>query len=195
MKKSRRAIVTRQQNVRTYSELWHASKVVLEKGIREPQGSSWQFMSSLILTAFAFEAYMNHVGEQVLTSWDRLERLSPLSKLDLLCEVLNVDLPGGDKRPRQTLTKLFKFRNTLAHGRTETFTAKPVRKRPEDVDDHFGKRVLNEWQQLIVDDKFAKGAREDVEVVVRAIHDKRPEPKDYPFMFGMSIGSASLEPE
>lgn len=193
MKKSRKAIVTRRQNIRTYSELWHASKVVLEKGIREPRGSSWQFMSSLILTAFSFEAYMNHIGEEILTSWGGLERLSPLSKLDLLCEVLKVELPPNDQRPRQTLIKLFSFRNTLAHGRTHTVTAKPVRMEPDDVDDHFSRRLLTNWQQLIANDKFAKRAREDVETVVNLIHDKRAEPKDYPFTFGIGIGSASLE--
>jgi hypothetical protein len=167
---------------------------VLEKGARDSRGSSWQFMSSLILTAFALEAYMNHVGEHVLlSSWHGLERLPPLSKLDLLCEVLKVNLPGPDKRPRQTLTKLFKFRNTVAHGRSKTITKKPVRMRPDDVDDHFGKRLLPEWQQRIRDDKFAKRAREDVEAVVHAIHHKRPEPKEYPFTFGMGVYSASFE--
>jgi len=194
MTTSPKAIVNRKQNVRTYSELWHASNAVLQKGISEPQGSSWQFMSSLILTAFAFEAYMNHVGEQVLASWDGLERLSPLAKLDLLCEVLKVDLPGGDKRPKQTLITLFKFRNTLAHGRTETIAAKPTRMRAENVDDHFGKPLMTEWQKLITNDKFAKRSREDIETLVKAIHEKRPSPKEYPFTLGFGIGSASIEP-
>lgn len=75
MKKPRKAIVTRKRNVRTYAELWRASKYLLDVGVREPRGSSYQFMSSAVLTAFAFEAYMNHVGETVLSSWGGLERL------------------------------------------------------------------------------------------------------------------------
>ena len=188
----RKAVVTQQRNVRTYSELWHASKCVLDAGLREPKGSSWQFMSSAVLTAFAFEAYKNHVGETVLSSWSGLERLSPLAKLDLLCEVLKVQLPGADQRPRQTLDRLFKFRNTLAHGRTHTITSSPKRVDADKVDDHFGQRLLTEWQQLIRDSKFAERAREDVETVVRAIHDVWPEPKDYPFTFGFGIGSATI---
>src|SRR5437660_3480266 len=100
------ATVTRRRSVRTYAELWRASKFVLDAGRREPIGSSWQFMSSAVLTAFVFEAYVNHVGETLLSSWSQLERLPPLAKLDLLCEVLKVSLPT-DQRPRQTLTKLF----------------------------------------------------------------------------------------
>lgn len=195
MQKRRKALVTQQRNVRTYAELWHASKCVLEAGVREPKGSSWQFMSSAVLTAFAFEAYMNHVGETVLSSWGSLERLSPLAKLDLLCEVLKVQLPSRDKRPMQTVTKLFKFRNTLAHGRTHTITASPKRMDPDKVDDHFGQRLLTEWEHLVKDSKFAEHAREDVKAIVHAIHDARPEPKDYPFTMGLGIGSATLEEE
>ena len=136
---------------------------------------------------------MNHVGETVLTSWGGIERLSPLANLDLLCEVLKVQLPDKKSRPKQTLTKLFKFRNTLAHGRTHTITEAAKSLEVDDVDDHFGERLLTEWQQLISNDKFAKRAREDVEAVVRAIHDVRPEPKEYPFSFGFGMRSATLD--
>lgn len=123
----------------------------------------------------------------------RTRTIAPLAKLDLLCEVLKVKLPAGDKRPRQTLSKLFKFRNTLAHGRSETITARPQRIDADKVDDHFGQRLLTEWEELVKDSKFAERAREDVEVVVRAIHDARPEPKEYPFMVGFGFHSATLE--
>src|SRR5262249_49813715 len=125
--------------------------------------------------------------------WAGLERLTPLAKLDLLCETLKVKLPGKDKRPRQTLRRLFKFRNTLAHGRTETIDAPPQRMEVDKVDEHFGQRLLTEWEQLIRDHQFAERAREDVEAVVQAIHAARPEPKDYPFTHGIGIDSATLE--
>jgi hypothetical protein len=200
MQKSRKMLVERQQNVHTYSELWHASGYVLDAGLRDHKGSSWPFLSSLILTAFAFEAYVNHVGEQ-LNLWNHKERkerkegkkrLKSSAKLNLLCEVLKVSLPA-DKRPRQTIKKLFKFRNALAHGRTETITTPPKRIDADKVDDHFAKPLLAEWQQLITDSSFAKPAREDVEAVILAIHKARPEPKDHPFTLGFGFRSATLE--
>jgi hypothetical protein len=192
--KKRKAVVTRERNVRTYAELWHASQSILDAGIRAPKGSSWQFLSSLVLTAFSFEAYLNHVGPAVLSSWERLERLSPEAKLDLLCEVLEVQLPGGPaKRPQQTIIKLFKFRNTLAHGRTETIMAAPKRIDADKVDDHFKRRLLADWEELIKNSSFAKRAREDVKVIVNLIHAARPEPKEYPFTFGLGFGSAEVE--
>jgi hypothetical protein len=193
-KKRRKAIVTQERNIRTYAELWHASKKVLEVGLREPVGSSWQFLSSLVLTAFAFEAYMNHVGIEVLSCWENLERLSPSGKLELLCEVLDVKLPGGKtKRPVQTISQLLRFRNTLAHGRSHTIKAPAKRMDPEWVDDYFKQRLLTDWEKLIKDSAFAKRARKDVEIIVKAIHAARPEPKDYPFIPGIGTGSATLE--
>jgi hypothetical protein len=75
----RTANVYRKRDVRTYATLWNASEKVLIVGLREPKGAAWQFLSSIVLTAFAFEAYLNHIGPRVLTSWEELERLSPKS--------------------------------------------------------------------------------------------------------------------
>jgi hypothetical protein len=123
---SKKAVVTQERDLTTYAELWHASECVLAAGIEQPRGSSWQFLSSIVLTAFAFEAYLNHVGPQVLSCWGSLERLSPNSKLYLLCETLKVRLPGATgERPLETISELFKFRNTLAHGRSETIIPEP----------------------------------------------------------------------
>src|SRR6266705_1616098 len=87
MTTTRKAIVTRDRVVHTYAELWYASECVLQLGERERTGSSFQFLSSIILTAFSLEAFLNHVGPTVLSSWGRLERVSWRAKLDLLCEL------------------------------------------------------------------------------------------------------------
>ena len=99
MNKPAKAVVTRQQDLNTYAELWHASACVLRVGKAEPVASSWQFLSSLVLTAFAFEAYMNHVGEKVLAAnWESSEHLPPSDKLDMICAALNVTLPWHEGR-------------------------------------------------------------------------------------------------
>jgi hypothetical protein len=187
----RKAIVDRDRTVHTYMELWHASECVLELGERQRSGSAFQFLSSIVLTAFALEACLNHVGPRVLSSWSGLERSSPLSKLDLLCEVLKVQLLGKDQRPQQTISKLFTFRNTLAHGRTEVLEPAPERIAVEEVDDYLRRPLLTNWEKLIEDSSFARRAREDVEAVVMAIHAARPEPKErHPFTFGGETCSA-----
>jgi hypothetical protein len=109
--------VEKSRIINTYAELWHASRCVLSVGQKEAQGSYWQFLSSAILTAFAFEGYLNHAGPQLAPDWERIDREPPLSKFDHVCKLLNVEFRPG-KRPRQTIKELFEFRSNLAHPRT-----------------------------------------------------------------------------
>ena len=62
MATTRKAIVTRDRVVHTYAELWHASECELEVAERERTGSSFQFLSSIILTAFTLEAFLEPRG-------------------------------------------------------------------------------------------------------------------------------------
>ena len=71
----------------TYAHLWHASKSVLAVGQAVQAGSTWQFLSSILLTSFAFEAYMNHIGNLMYgkDAWGSLhERKSPIEKLEVI---------------------------------------------------------------------------------------------------------------
>lgn len=197
MPKPRKALVTKQRTVHMYAELWYASSCVLEAGLSNTRGSSWQFLSSIVLTAFAFEAYLNHAGPQIFACWERLERLPPLAKFELLCETLRVQFPEGNgKRPLQTIEKLFDVRNTLAHGRSETLKPKLVERETNDnLDSYLGQIPLTAWMQVIQDDTFAKCAREDVQTVLTRIHDARPDPKEPLFTFGHAIHGGTITEE
>src|SRR5262249_49163540 len=154
-----KARIEQTREVRTYAELWEASAVVFKAGLQKGTVPRWQFLSSILLTAFAFEAYLNHVEPKVVKGWKKLEkkRLSPKVKLDLICEVLEIELP---KRPRQTIKKLIKFRNTLAHGRSGELEAPTQFVPVTDIDQHFKQNPLRtDWQMLIKDKKFAERAR------------------------------------
>ena len=191
-KNSAKVKVTRKREILTYSELWHASQCVLSAGQQNPKGCSWQFLSSVMLTAFALEAYLNHVGPRVLQCWDGLEKLSPLGKLDLLCEILGVVFPK-DKRPRNTLNELIKFRNSLAHGQTETISPKAtLHDANDDVQTFFESRLLTKWEDKIQNPIFALRVREDVKEVLEKVHAKIPNPKEFLFTFGLTEGGASL---
>lgn len=195
MARPSKVIVTKERSVHTYSELWHASHCVLEAGIREPRGSSWQFLSSAVLTAFAFEAYLNHVGPTVIDCWPQLERLPPWAKFELLCENLKVSFPDGrGKRPLQTIVSLFNFRNKMAHGRTEDLnTGEELRDNDETLDAYLGERLLARWESLIQTKEFPQRAREDVKDVLEKLQAARPEPKEGLFMFGMGLHGATLD--
>lgn len=192
MSRPPKALVSKERTVNMYSELWDASGCVLKKGVDEPQGSSWQFLSSMMLTIFAFEAYLNHVGESVDSCWSQHERLSPWEKFEFLCSVLNVEFPDGSgKRPLQTVVTLIEFRNTMAHGRTEKIKPEnEMRDANKKLDAYLGEKPLAHWEQLIKTDAFAKQAREDIETVLKKLHEARGEPKEGLFTFGIGIHSA-----
>jgi hypothetical protein len=188
-----KVVVTKSRDVHTYSELWHASDCVLSAGIENPKGSTWQFLSSAVLTAFAFEAYLNHVGPTLFAHWPDLDRLSPLAKFHLICDKLGTgtSLTAGE-RPLQTVAKLLDFRNTMAHGRSQQLEAKPIIRTVDNYQAAYGEQLLSDWEKLIVDSEFASRAREDVKAVLEVIHEARPAPKEGLFTFGLGSYGATL---
>lgn len=194
MERPQKVVAEKERTVHTYAELWHASHRVLEAGVQQPKGSSWQFLSSAVLTAFAFEAYLNHVGVRTIECWEQLDRLPPWSKFELLCETLGVKFPDGSgARPLQTIAKLLNFRNTIAHGRSLEIKAKPVLRDPDDrLDAYLGERPLSDWERLIQTSDFAIRAREDVQVVLERLHEGRRDNKEGLFAFGLGMHGARL---
>src|SRR4030042_2406745 len=103
-----KAKISKERQVNTYAEMWHASNVMLDKVKENPEGSFYQLMASLIFTAFTLEAYLNHIGQRIFKCWDDLEQLSPKKKLGLIAEKLKIERDDS-KRPFQTIDKLLKF--------------------------------------------------------------------------------------
>lgn len=91
-------------------------------------------MASLTFIALTMEACLNHVGLSIFECWGDVERrLSPLSKLNLIVEKLAVKRNKG-RRPYQTVSEMFAFRNLLAHGKSELLKS---RNEIRFVDDRF----------------------------------------------------------
>ena len=47
-------------------------------------------MSSLLLTAFTFEAYLNYLGSEIIKFWDEIESIKVMQKYKVLCKELNL---------------------------------------------------------------------------------------------------------
>jgi len=145
------------------------------------------------MTAFAFEAYLNHAGAATFKCWDEVERLSPWSKFALLCEQLGVSFPmGAGGRPVQTVTKLLNFRNTMAHGRSQKLSSKDIECTTDNYQAELDERLLSDWEKLVQTGTFAKLCREDVGAVIGRMHDARPQPKEHLFTLGMGTARAAL---
>jgi len=174
--------------------MWHASNVILNKAKKDTEGSYYQLMASLVFTAFTLEAYLNHIGQRTFNCWKDLEWLPPRKKLNVIAEKLGIKKDDG-KRPFQTVSRLFKFRDNIAHG-------KSVPLKPGEqivvVDDEFDKRfhesLKTDWEKYCTLEN-AERAREDVENIIRILHDASGVTDDSLFGFGLQIGAATLIPE
>ena len=189
-----KAKVSKERHVNTYAEMWHASYVMLEKAKKDPEGSYYQLMASLIFTAFTLEAFLNHIGQSIFKCWNDLEKLSPSRKLNLIAERLEIEKDDG-KRPFQTVSKLFKFRNDIAHGKTVYLkSANQITVVDHKFNQHVQEFLQTPWQNYC-NLKNADRAREDVEEICRIIHKTSGIADDILFSFGLQVGSAILLPE
>jgi hypothetical protein len=102
---------------------WHA----LQDGAARRKGSFYEWMTANVLAAFSLEAYLNHMGSRRFKCWEEIERLPVESKLALLLEDLNQG-PDFSSRPFQTVKDMVRFRNQLAHGRSERVEKTSVQK-------------------------------------------------------------------
>jgi hypothetical protein len=189
---ARKVRISRTRQVRTYAELWHASRVLCDIATAEEKGSTWTSLSSILLTTFTLEAYFNHIGPKLFKSWDDLEALSPRAKLEVLMEKVGLDLPRG-KNPIQMVDKLIRFRNALAHGKTHTLKPKPeFHSTSADIDKILWNRPMTDWEKLCTP-QFAADARKHVESLINKVHSAAQIEDEYPFVHGIGTSSAGLE--
>lgn len=191
----KQSVVTRKErDVRTCSEMWHTSGVLLEKGQQQPEGCIHQFRASLVFTAFALEAYLNHIGPKLFPDWSKLERLGPRNKLKKVAEHLALKVDGN--RPWQVMEDLFGYRNDIAHGRsaqqtsTETVPLDEYRNR-----ESLLQFVPTKWEEYGTQEN-AERAREDVEAIAYAIHEAANiEDELLPFLHGVQSSMSWIEPK
>lgn len=114
--------VTGKITIYTYSYLFHSAQFSFQDGLQKEQnadeGGFFNYMNTIILTGFTLEAYLNHCGKELIDYWEYIERISILDKIKVISEHSQVYFDIS-KRPYQTIKKIIKLRNQLAHARTE----------------------------------------------------------------------------
>jgi hypothetical protein len=104
--------ITATRRVNVFAELSHGNGVLLENAKERRPGYHYETLASVIMAAFKFEAFLNHIGFLVLPFWSAIERVPHKNKLEILATHLNVEIDSG-KRPFQTLTALFQARDGM----------------------------------------------------------------------------------
>lgn len=182
--------ISKERQVITYCDFWKTSRFLLENGERDAQGSYYQFLGSLVFSAFAFEAFLNHIGEHLFSSWPELERkLSHRAKLALIAERLNFTV-NHDRQPWQTIPKLFGFRDKVAHGKSEMLRLEKVV--PHDhYEELMHEFMFTDWQKF-ANQRNASDVRKHLEEIMAKIHDLADIEGDVLFSSGPQFGSATL---
>jgi hypothetical protein len=107
----------------TYVPLFEAGQHALKTAKKEPRQRMHFCLLSLVASAFCMEAYFNELGERQLKLWSQPEKKSSLEKLGLICARLGLS-PDFQMRPFSSFIWVRKFRDSVAHGRTEVIAFK-----------------------------------------------------------------------
>ncbi len=183
--------VSKERQLITYSDFWRTSKFLLENGQSDERGSYYQFLASLVFSAFTFEAFLNHIGEHLFSSWPELERkLSHRAKLALIAEKLDfkVDYAG---LPWQVIPQLFGFRDKVAHGKNEMLRLEKVVPHDDRYEELMHEFMFADWQKFATEQN-AISVRKQLEEIMTDIHRMANIPNELLFGHGSQHGSARL---
>jgi hypothetical protein len=173
------------REVRTYSELHHAVNVLIDTARDHVRGTAYTAMSALVLEALMFEAYLNHLGEGRLNLWKPTDSISWWKKFKLIREKIGLEEIDVSLRPYSTVRELFKFRDQVAHGRTETISEE------FEVEEIPLAWPQSEWENGLTLDHAVIG-RDHVDAIICTIHSKAGL-GDYPFDPPGALGKFGLK--
>ena len=171
-----------EREIRTYTYLYMVSKDALDAATKSKDGQFFKIISSLVFAAFSLEAYINHIGEQRIEYWEEIESIKTTSKLKIIYTNLGLSYDNS-KRPIQTIIELLRFRNIMAHGRTERIQEQGyIKKEKLDPDENF---IIGKWEKF-VNLKEAKRAIEDAKAIMESMCEASGSKKELLFDYGYS---------
>ena len=183
--------ISKERQLITYSDFWNASRFLLESGKRDASGSYYQFLASLVFSAFTFVAFLNHIGEHLFSSWPELERkLSHRAKLALIAEKLNFAVDYG-RLPWQAIPKLFGFRDKVAHGKNEMLRLEKVVPHDDRYEELMHEFMFADWQNF-ANEENATNIRTQLEEIMTSLHKLANIENEFLFSHGNQVGSAKL---
>ncbi len=186
---SARVKVRKERHFKPHAEFYHAASVHLKHVQDRLPGNYYSLISSVMMTAFAFEAYMNYLGPRVAVGWGDFESSSTLAKYRHIAQILSLD-QDWSRRPLQSLKDIFSFRNRMAHPRDEKIVEEY-----EDSVDHYEKRFYSMASPKWLADVTEKKARqfyEDVGKIMDGLNSRLPVPEALPTMIDGGSGHASV---
>ncbi len=179
-------MVSAERSIYTHAYLYSAAEWALEQGEGTEEGRLYNCMSSIILSAFCIEAYLNHIGNELIPYWDNeiKKGLSIQNKLKIIIYHVNL-APDFSRRPFQSFSQIVKFRNLMAHAETEKISEKrkQILKNGERV------KYPETWWEKHCTLSSAKRWLADTEAIITSIH-KAIGKDDIPPLGMLGIGGS-----
>lgn len=174
-------IVQAERSVAPAFELSSTAQYALEKAATTPEGSFYELLTAVLMSALAFEAALNQAGVHVWgeksARWAAIERSSPMDKFAAIAEEVGFAFSTG-ARPYQTVDYLIRVRNDIAHGKPMRYKA-AIARSVADANPGFHQvpKLSPRWEQACTP-AFAGRAMQDVEALSDALceHIGMPSP-------------------
>lgn len=128
-----------------YSTFANGAYFFYKKMQEEEEGRSFYIIGTILFSAFAMEAYINHIGKLKIENWEEIEKsFSPKQKIKHLIDELNLEVDLGAP-PCQIFHDLFQFRKLIVHGKTKVIEHEFVTERNV-TKDFFPTELKSEWE-------------------------------------------------
>jgi hypothetical protein len=150
------------KDLRTAAYNRSAANFFLELAETQVEGQFYSAQASIVFSAFTHEAFLNTLGPKIVKEWADHERDRPGDKLNLICKRIGYK-PNRGRRPYQTLKRLFKFRNLIAHGREETIRVEGKIVPKQDKSGYLN-AIEGEWEKYCTVNN-ARRAYDDVRAI------------------------------
>jgi hypothetical protein len=119
--------ISKKRDYRPHAEALHGARVLLDMSAKQPKGCHYLWMGSLLLSAFAFEGYLNFLGKVFFPSWESIGRkLSWRHKAKKIAGHVGL-LLDEKSQPFETVALLFQFRNQVAHPKSKELNEQYVK--------------------------------------------------------------------
>lgn len=164
--------------ITTYNWMMKSARIALDAARATEDGQFFNAMNVLVYSAFAMEAFFNHLGTHLDKNWESKERkISKYQKLRDFnsCLGLNRDLK---KEPYSVVFDVFDFRDSLAHGRTEEIEKQETVELTEDERRSY--MIGSKWMDSCTLDNAEK-AFLSIEAVITEFY-KAAGLGDFPFL-------------
>ncbi|MFC1989380.1 hypothetical protein ACFLVW_02270 [Chloroflexota bacterium] len=164
----RKLALSSTRDITFYAYLNSAAQWALEQAEGTEEGRFYNCMSSIMLSAFCIEAYLNYIGSEIIPYWDEdvKQNINTPNKLKILCHHLNL-APDFSRRPFQSFKHITKYRNIIAHGTSVKISDQSTQTVRDGEKVKYPKTWWEEQSNLI----FAKRWLADTESIIIAIHE------------------------